>query len=207
MLLLPFQAIAQKTTLFTNALSLEYNDVSIGRNFNFTYHHGLTKTWFVYGGIKYHVNRIGTPDNQHNTFTKRFYAEKQAQHFGFKLGIEKAIYRSPTAELFGFYDFQFTRAIIRHTDYSPVGYDTSGNVLYTYGTFLFGPINAYENTFGLGARFKLTNKLFLKGFISGGAMLLTYNMNDFDHHTALSGSGTDLEFIRMFGVGIEFKLK
>ncbi|MEO6831146.1 MAG: hypothetical protein ABI378_02745 [Chitinophagaceae bacterium] len=204
--LLSVQAFSQKTPLFTRALSLEYDDVSVGRNFNLTYHHAVSKTWALYGGIKYHINRFGTPDNQHNTFIKRFYAEKQIQHFGLKLGLEKAIYRSATAELYAYYDFQFTRAIIRHTDYSPYGIDSAGTYLYTYGTFLFGPINTYENTFGVGTRFKLTDKLFIKGFISGGAMLLTFKMNDFDHKTALVGN-SDFEFIRMFGAGIEYKLR
>lgn len=198
-ILLPILGFSQKAPLFTKAVSLEYNDVTVGRNFNLTYHHALSKAWALYGGIKYHVNRTGTPDNQHNTFTKRFYADKAIQHFGIKLGLERTIYRSATAELFGYYDFQFTRAIIRHTDYSPVGYDSSGNVLYTYGTFLFGPISAYENTFGVGARFKLSEKIFIKGFISGGAMFLSYQMNDPDHKTALSGTGKDFEAIRMFG--------
>jgi len=192
--------------LMRQSIGLQFNDDHIGRNLNLTYRKGIQK-WAVYGGIKYHLNS-NVHDNAGHSYMKRFYAEEFHQHFGLKLGIERTFsLKTNSSELYAFYDFQFTRAITKATDYYPAAYDTAGNLLYKEHVSLFGPVNAFENTLGIGGRFKIKGPLYFTAFIGGSVIYITHGYYDPKHKTIVIGGNRNWEFSRMFGVGIEYKLK
>src|SRR5690606_19002549 len=101
-------------------------------------------------------------------FKKRFYAEEKIQHFGIRAGIEKTFeLKTANSEIYAFYDFQYTRAILRSNLYNPVALDSLGNVLFEDYLLKFGPVNAFENNLGIGGRFKLKDRLFFNAFMGG----------------------------------------
>ena len=197
---------AQTAQLLKSAISIEYNDVIVGRNLNLTYHSAVSKRISLYGGVKFHINQKDPPNDWY-VFRKKTYAENGIQHWGVKAGIEASIFRMPHSELFAFYDFQYTHATIRQGNYFTVGYDSSdGSRLLKYQTQIFGPVHTFENYFGVGARFSIVDRIYAKGFIGGGGMLIKYNPVDNIHHVTYVGSSLEYQFGYMFGLGLEYKL-
>src|SRR5690606_36633294 len=97
-----------------------------------------------------------------------------------------------------FYDFQYTRAILRSNLYNPVALDSLGNVLFEDYLLKFGPVNAFENNLGIGGRFKLKDRLFFNAFMGGGIAFFTHEIMDNKHNTGIVGPKKDYEFCRMY---------
>jgi hypothetical protein len=205
-----YTTVSQGQQTRHNSIVLAYDDVSVGRNINVTYHKPWGRTWSVYAGLKYHINsKYYRNDYTLKTFLyKELYAKKTIEHFGIKAGIEKIIWVPNTlVTLFAYYDFQFTNATGKtiDQDWIPGQFPKLSPLPppHSQGIFTY---NTYENTFGLGLNIKVSNAL---GFrMQGGIGINHIKITAVDFkpdHWPLKPNASFI-FSRQFAFGMSYAL-
>jgi hypothetical protein len=189
------------------SIALSYDDVSVGRNINFTWHKPLNRSWTAYGGLKYHINsKYYRNDYALKTFLyKELYAANLAEHLGFKAGIEKTIGKpNHFFELFAYYDFQFTHATAMtiNKSWMVIGEfpDIGSERRYFWQYAIF------ENTAGLGIRVKLVNGISFR--LQGGIGMnhIEITQTDIPGRDNVKPSASFI-WSRQFALGLQYTLK
>ena len=150
---------------------------------------------------------------------KAMYAEKPIQHVGLKAGIERHFYlrKYPNTNVYFFYDFQFTHAIVGHADEAIA--EGPRNVAALYGNDLkmvnyrHGPATTYEHYVGIGIESILYKRLFYRAYAGLGRIIFHAVETDTTpgHYNAYGWGGIlatdDKGMGVMFGFGLNYKLK
>lgn len=192
-------------------VSLSYNETVIGKNVNLTFRHEIASKFSVYGGIKYHINanwyksdivplRNSTPDE--HVYFARVDATKLREHFGVKLGLEKAFYiKNSNTEWFIFYDFQYTKP---NFDIMGGGIDSMGNTfLYTpWPTGLGNVGNILESYIGCGARVYAGKRVNM--IMQAGIGAYKFTGGKFFYSSDVFATKWDMAYL--LGMGLEYKL-
>lgn len=189
-------------------LAIQYDDVSVGRNINITYHQGLRKGWYLYGGFKYHINsKYYRNDWEHYTpYYKGTYAESIDEHFGAKLGLEKMIWQpNPNIVFSAFYEIQYTKGVFNNR-YLKWGRRANGTWELITGDIDLSSLQSFENNIGLVAHIKISNRLLFR--LQAGIGLSYLRTGDSTIKADLSGGKLPLPLplSRMFGFGFEYNL-
>lgn len=187
------------------SIGLAYHDIGIGRNYNLTYTQPLGKGWAWYGGLSW-FSKPAMRDKEQHAYYKRFFPQKNSEYVGFRTGIEKIlpINLAQGAALLAFYDLQLNHGhFIR---YGTVAFiDANGNAQTRNESGFRGPITTMGSTLGLKARFQLKNNL---SFMvqAGGGVDVFYRLPRHKINSQMIRS-SEYELSRMFGVGLEYRLK
>jgi len=208
--------------IYGQSIQTMYDNVHIGRNFSFTYHHPVSSTWEVYAGPKIFIDRpysqpyhkIHSLDPQElKVFYKTFEAKKPIQHLGLRAGVLKKFYiaREDNAYVFVYFNTQYTSGY-QHFKYftpleeyhtTPTGYTF---MMYEAREIIKGPIKAYENYAGIGIHYHINKYIGFKGYSGLGWAHLRYDLID-----PIYGSGYGdthhNDFAVNWGVGLTFPLK
>gem|GEM_PF-1111797 len=198
------------------SIALSYDDVSVGRNINFTWHKPLNRSWTAYGGLKYHINsKYYRNDYALKTFLyKELYAANLAEHLGFKAGIEKTIGKpNRFFELFAYYDFQFTHATAK-SEYHVWGDFGSGLLPFPQKEPLPPPpfgqgiqkYATFENTGGLGLRIRVAEGIRFR--MQGGIGINHIEITEVDYpRQSLPKPAASFIWSRQFALGLQYTLK
>lgn len=209
---LSFPASAQEvsapaaTHLAPGQFSFQYNSVLNGRGLSLTWHQPLgNEGWRIYGGLRYHIHRPKSDLAPLGVYPKSLYARNPGEHIGLKLGMEKgyAIFKNYPSELYGFFDVQIARGALQATPYER--YDSVSRSLVTdFGT-PSGDVLYWENSFGLGLRSQVSDRVGYRIF-GGGTIAAIHESN-----TGLVGGGPlrnwTGEMWYIVGLGVDFRLR
>ena len=207
-----------KEEISFRSLSLSYDDLQTGRNFNIVYRTPLKGNTYIYGGIKLNMGSRFYSDYAlmgHNYYFKQFRPAGIGERFGLKAGLEHYVsLPNSKVKLFGFYDFQLMRATVKNLDtlyrfYSGnlhsgarIGKEREDEAHPVYRPY--GPVFAFENYAGAGLLLPLTGKLHFR--IQGGVGL-NYYLGPEKDDWGREWKADRLELSRMFGLGLQYSLK
>lgn len=186
------------------SVSLNYNDVDIGRNVSALFHSKANKHQF-YGGIKFHINNR-VHDNQNNVFRKRFYASDFLEHIGLQLGYNYSLPVNERIRILFFYDVQLTSSGTKRESFLPVAY-LGDTVLYNRRIIEFEEIKALEQNIGVGIRAELWDNIYFNAKFGGGVSFFWDIPFEFAPNQFYIGNKTDWEFSKFISVGIEYMFR
>lgn len=192
-----------------NSLSVEYNNVHSGANFNLTYHHPVAQNWYWVLGGKYLINVPGRePDVYVTSSFKNIGAKHFSDRFGINAGMEKVfpMGRNNNTELYTFLNLQLTRANIQFINYKSIDSLVSNLDYYYHNIESHGPVYLIETYLGMGFRTKLTPKLSMKIFGGVGPVYFTTKKYDANNGTTMDDNN-QFTIGRMYGIGLEYRLK
>lgn len=200
-----FQLLLLSSVIHGQSVSINYNDVDIGRNVSILYHTKGGRHQFS-GGIKVHINSQ-VHDNQNHVFRKRIYASNFKEHIGLQFGYNYNLPLNHKNRLLLFYDNQFTIAGKKGEVFLPAGF-LGGTPLYEKHVIEFQELKALEQHIGIGLRTGVWEDFYLNFRIGGGVALfwdVPFEIAPNQYHMA-GARKLNWEFGRLLSIGIEYEL-
>jgi hypothetical protein len=199
LVLLMSHTVTARVSKPSSGLALSYDDVNTGRNLNLAVHYPFSRTWNIYGGLKYLINSPYYKNDYslRTSYFKEFYTHSFSEHWGAKAGLEKTLLQLNTnSSFFAFYDFQFTAASILNVNKT---FYSDTNV---YQELHNLPIKVYENVLGVGMRFTVSENFVF--CLQGGVGVNFYRRRG----TSMPpiDPGYNWNRTRMFAFGLRYNL-
>ena len=184
--IISFCLLTTLTSFSQFSVESHFNRNATSNNQTLTLNYQLNK-WKFGAGVKYlYKKRDNFPRGVY--FKRTFWALNTIEHFGAEAYAMYNIWQLERAAFDVFYDFQFTKSVVR--------FDSAYELETTY----FSPVYGFENNIGINFTFNLTEKLFLSQ--KAGAGILIYNLNDPD---ANGVNGVDWVFSEMLSIGLGYR--
>lgn len=168
------QILNAQDTQPNSAVFFGFNNTDSGRSISASYMKEKEKfDWGI--GLGMNIRRIAQPDNFNHTYRKRLYPYEPIHFIAYNAFYHKKIFRHlQSIQPFLFYDLQVRYSPTRTETISEAGILDSVEQTYFYvkDVYKFGPYYWAENTFGIGFKFELTERLLFQQKVGMGINLI-----------------------------------